>query len=489
MSNSNIIEQSFIEELKECYLDYSMSVIIGRAIPDVRDGLKPVHRRILFAMHELNNYYDQPYKKSARIVGDIIGKYHPHGDSAVYGALVRLAQDFLMGHTLVDGQGNFGSIDSDPPAAMRYTEVRLNKIASYILKDLDKKTVKFISNYDDSLKEPVVLPSRFPNLLINGSEGIAVGMATNIATHNINEVIDATIKIIKNKDISDKKLYEIIKAPDFPTGGIIINSNEELFNLMKNGNGTITIQSKIISEKNDNGRECLIVTEIPYQTSKAKIIEKISECVKDKKIKFINEIRDESDKNGIRIVIELKYGTNKDEAISTLFDLTPLQSTFSINNLVISEGVPKVLSIREILEKFIEFRRDIVTKRSQFELEKNQEKVNIIEGLIVATKNIDKIIQIIRECLDENGPKEKLMKEFGLSDKQVQAILDMKLSKLSKFEYKKLKSDLDVLLQEIKRLKNILSNNEVRDSVIIEELQEISKNFSKKRKTLIRTEL
>lgn len=480
---SKVIEQSFIEELKECYLDYSMSVIVGRALPDVRDGLKPVHRRILFAMHELNNYHNQPYKKSARVVGDIIGKFHPHGDGAAYGALVRLAQPFSMGHTLVEGQGNFGSIDSDPPAAMRYTEVRLEKLTNNLLDDLEKETVDFSPNYDDSLKEPTVLPARFPNLLINGSEGIAVGMATSIAPHNLCEVIDATIRLIKNKDTSDKKLYEIIKAPDFPTCGTITNTENDLFNIMKSGRGSITIQSKIVSEKNKTGRDCLIVTEIPYQSNKAKIVEKISECVKEKKIKFINEIRDESDKSGVRIVIELKYSTDKNEAISSLFRLTPLQSTFSVNNLAIVKGVPKTLSVREIIENFIEFRKDVVIKRTNFDLKKNQERAHIVEGLIIASNDIDAIIKIIRECSDEDGPKKKLMKEFDLSERQTQSILDMKLAKLSKFEYKKLKVDFESLQEEISKLKNIIDNNEERDSVIIGELKEIAKQFGRERLT------
>lgn len=472
----------FSEELRSAYLEYSMSVIVGRAIPDIRDGLKPVHRRILYSMHSLNNYRSQPHKKCARICGDVIGKYHPHGDAAVYDALVRLAQSFSTNHPLIDGQGNFGSIDDDPPAAQRYTEARLEKISEELLENLDKDSVDFAPNYDGSQTEPSVLPAKYPNILINGASGIAVGMSTNILPFNLREIIEASIKLIENSDISDKKLFEKIKGPDFPTGGVIADSHESLVQCMKTGTGSVSICPKIKIEKNsDTSKKQIVVCNISYQSNKAKQIEKISDVIKEKKIKEILELRDESDGNGIRIVFELRQSADIEEI--SKFIIKNFSTSIPMNQLVILNGAPKVLGVREILKNFIEFRRATVKRIASFDHKKNIDKKHILEGLLIASKNIDEVIKIIRECKKEEGPKEELIKKFKFSDKQAQAILDMKLSKLTKFEFLKLENEISKTEDEIKRLKKIIEDSSERDSVIISELKDISKKYGRDRLT------
>jgi len=484
MSEKETID--FSEEMRSSYLDYALSVLIGRAIPDCRDGNKPVHRRILFAMYEMSLTNNHAHKKCAAIVGKVLGSTHPHGDGSVYGALVRMAQDFSLNAPLIDGQGNFGSLDGDPPAAYRYTEARLSKIAEELLESLEKNAVDFVPNYDGSTSEPSVLPVKYPNLIVNGSSGIAVGMATEILPFNLKEIIDATIKLIKSNEISDKKFYDCIKGPDFPTGAIITSSREAILEAMKTGRGSLSIRPHIEIEKNDkNNRTQVIITDIAYQTNKGKQIEKISEIIKNKKFRDIHELRDESDGSGVRVVFELKFGSDSEKVIEFLLNHTSLQTTVSMNNLAIVDGAPKTLSVRQIVEEFIKFRRTTVIRVSQYDLKKNEHKVHILEGLIKATKNIDEIIKIIRECKKDEGPKSELMKKFSFSDEQAQSILDMKLSKLTKFEHKKLTDEYDTVKEAIKKLKKIIDDKDERDSLIIEELQEISKKYGRDRMTEI----
>lgn len=478
--NSNTID--FSDELQAAYLDYSISVIVGRAIPDCRDGLKPVHRRILFAMYKMNNTHSQPHKKCAKIVGSVLGGYHPHGDGSVYSALVRLAQPFSVNHVLIDGQGNFGSIDDDPPAAQRYTEARLDKISQELLESLEKNAVDFVSNYDGTLNEPSVLPAKFPLILINGAEGIAVGMATSILPHNLREVIDASIALIKNESLTDKKFYSLIKGPDFPTGGILVDSHESIVEAMKNGKGSVSVCPQIKIEKNgDSGKKQIVVCNVVYQSIKSKQIEKISEIIRDKKIKDISELRDESDGSGVRIVFELRNSADVEEV--SKFVIKHFSGSLSMNNLAIVKGAPKILSVRQMIEYWISFRRETVIRISKFDLKRNKERAHILEGLLKATKNIDAIIKIIRECKKEEGPKEELIAKFDFSDKQAQAILDMKLSKISKFEYDKVQKELDKTKEEMKMLVKIIDDKEERDSLIIGELQEISKKYGRARLT------
>ncbi|NMC71640.1 MAG: DNA gyrase subunit A [Myxococcales bacterium] len=476
---------SIDREMRSAYLDYAMSVIVGRAIPDVRDGLKPVHRRILYAMYEMKNFWNQAYKKSARVVGDVIGKYHPHGDSAVYDALVRMAQDFSMRHLLVDGQGNFGSIDGDPPAAMRYTEVRLHKLASELLADLEKDTVEWGPNYDDSLQEPLVLPARFPNLLVNGSNGIAVGMATNIPPHNLGEVVAATVRLIRDPEVPDDELFQLLPGPDFPTGGLICGTAGVL-QAMRTGRGSIVIRGRArIEEHPKTGRETIIVTEVPYQVNKARLIEKIAELVREKRVQGISDLRDESDRDGIRIVIELKREAVGQVVLNQLFKLTPLQTSFGVINLSIVDGRPLVLSVRESLLRFIDHRRIVVTRRCRWELSQAEAQAHILEGLLKAIDHIDEVIQVIRASAAAPEARAALMERFDLSEKQAQAILDMRLARLTGLEREKIVAELDALHKEIARLRAILADDKLLDALIVEELEAVAKAHATERRTEI----
>jgi len=471
--------------MRKSYMDYAMSVIIGRALPDIRDGLKPVHRRVLFAMHELGNEYNKPYKKSARVVGDVIGKYHPHGDSAVYDTIVRMAQDFSMRHPLVDGQGNFGSIDGDSAAAMRYTEVRMAKLAHELLADLDKETVDFAPNYDESQTEPVVLPCKFPNLLINGSEGIAVGMATKIPPHNLGEVIDALVGIIDDPSLSFDELTEKISGPDFPTGAFILGY-DDIREAYRTGRGIIQMRAKAVVEIDSRtGRESIIVNEIPYQVNKARLIEKIAHLVKDKKIEGISDLRDESDRDGMRIVVELKRDAVAAVILNQLYKMTVLQSSFGIIMLAIVDGQPKVLSLREILDHFIEHRKNIVTRRCVYELKKAEARAHILEGLKKALDNLDEIIQIIKSSENSPSAKARLIERFRFSDIQAQAILDMRLHRLTGLEREKIINEYNDVLGKIARLKEILGSDVEILKIIRTELVEVKEGYADKRKTEI----
>ncbi len=479
-----IFEVSIEEELKKSYLDYAMSVIIGRALPDIRDGLKPVHRRILYAMHELGNVYNKPYKKSARIVGEVIGKYHPHGDAAVYDAIVRMAQDFSLRYPLIDGQGNFGSIDGDPPAAMRYTEVRMTKIASEFLTDIDKETVDFMPNYDSSLEEPVILPTKVPNLLINGSSGIAVGMATNIPPHNLTEIINGLIAVIDNPEITIDELMKIIPGPDFPTYGII-RGKKGIEEAYKTGKGSIIITGKAEIEELKGKKPAIIITEIPYQVNKAKLIEKIAMLVKDKKIDGITEVRDESDRRGMRIVIELRKDAQPKVILNNLYRYTALQTSFGIILLGILNNQPKIFNLKELLHHFVEFRKEIVTRRTIYEKRKAEEKAHILEGLKKAIENIDEVISIIRSSENPQIAKERLIKRFEFSDKQAQAILDMRLQRLTSLERDKIITDYENTLKLIGELKEILEKEEKLMEVIKDELIYIRDTYGDERRTKI----
>ncbi|NOY24061.1 MAG: DNA gyrase subunit A [Acidobacteria bacterium] len=468
------------KEVKKSYLDYAMSVIVGRAIPDVRDGLKPVHRRVLYAMYDMKNDYNKSYKKSARVVGDVIGKYHPHGDSAVYDTIVRMAQTFSLRYTLVDGQGNFGSIDGDPAAAMRYTEVRMKKIAHELLNDLEKETVDFLPNYDGSLHEPAVLPARFPNLLVNGSNGIAVGMATSIPPHNLKEVINGTIATIENPDIELKELMKHIKGPDFPTGGIIygISGIESAY---RTGRGKAIMRARTYVEKWKGDREKIIISEIPYQVNKAHLIEKIASLVKDKKIEGISDLRDESDRDGIRVVIELKKGTVPQVLLNHLFKHTQLESSFSIILLSLVHLQPRVLSLKEMIEEFIAFRKDVIIKRTIFELAKARARAHILEGLKIAIENIDEVIRIIKAASNPPEAKKALIDRFSFSEIQAQAILDMKLQRLTGLERDKILEEYRKLLKLIQKLEEILASEQKVLGIVTKELEEVVEMFGDER--------
>jgi DNA gyrase subunit A len=485
LSQHNKSSVNIENEMRKSYMDYAMSVIIGRALPDIRDGLKPVHRRVLFAMYELGNEYNKPYKKSARVVGDVIGKYHPHGDSAVYDTIVRMAQDFSMRHTLVDGQGNFGSIDGDSAAAMRYTEVRMAKIAHELLADLDKETVDFAPNYDESQTEPVVLPCKFPNLLINGSEGIAVGMATKIPPHNLGEVIDALVAIIDDPSLSFEELTGKIIGPDFPTGAFILG-DDDIREAYRTGRGIIQMRAKAVVEIDSRtGRESIIVNEIPYQVNKARLIEKIAQLVKEKKIEGISDLRDESDRDGMRIVVELKRDAVAAVILNQLYKMTVLQTSFGIIMLAIVDGQPKVLSLREILDHFIEHRKNIVTRRCVYELKKAEARAHILEGLKKALDNLDEIIQIIKSSENSPSAKGRLIERFSFSDIQAQAILDMRLHRLTGLEREKIITEYNEVLAKIARLKEILGSDMEILKIIRAELIEVKEGFADKRRTKI----
>lgn len=476
------------ESMKQSYLDYSMSVIVGRAIPDARDGLKPVHRRILFAMKELNLDHNKPYKKSARVVGDVIGKYHPHGDMAVYDALARMSQEFSMRYPLIDGQGNFGSIDGDSPAAMRYTEVRFAKIAEELLKDLDKNTVDFLPNYDDSMNEPSVLPSYLPNLLMNGSSGIAVGMATNIPPHNIGEIIDGSLLYLESDGEAEiEEFFKYIKGPDFPTGGICSNV-ESIRQAYRTGLGKVRIRARVKQEKHKN-KDVIIVYELPYQVNKSLLVQSIAELVKNKKIIGISDLRDESNKEGIRIVIELKKEEQPDVILSKLYKFTNMQVTFGINMLALVDNIPKLLNIKEAIGVFIDHRTNVVTRRTAFLLQKAKEKAHILEGLRIALDNIDEVVHIIRSSKSTQEAKQHLKDRFTLSDKQSQAILDMKLSRLVALEKQKIIDDYENIIKDIAYYESILGSKLILKNVIKEELKYVKNTYNDKRKTIIEKEL
>ncbi len=482
--NDENIENINIEEsIKGSYLDYSMSVIIGRALPDARDGLKPVHRRILYAMNELNLSSRAPYKKSARIVGDVIGKYHPHGDTAVYDALVRMAQPFSMRLPLIDGQGNFGSIDGDNPAAMRYTEARMTNLSEELLKDLDKDTVDFVPNYDDSMSEPDVLPSRVPNLLLNGSSGIAVGMATNIPPHRIDELIDALLLMIEQKGATLEELTEIIKGPDFPTGGVIFGK-KGIKDAYETGRGRVKVRAKTHIETKKN-KDIIIIDELPYQVNKARLIENISNLVKDKQLDGISEVRDESDREGIRVVIELKRDAMSEIVLNNLYKSTSMEITFGVILLAIVNKEPKVFNLHELLTLFLAHRKTVIIRRTIYELEKAKARAHILEGLKIALDNIDEVIKVIRASKDTAEAKEELVKRFGLSIVQASAILDMKLQRLTGLEREKIENELAALMAEIERLSSILKSEELLNDLIKEELLEIKNKFSTPRLTEI----
>ncbi len=485
LTEQNKVTVNIEDEMRKSYMDYAMSVIIGRALPDVRDGLKPVHRRVLFAMNELGNDYNKAYKKSARVVGDVIGKYHPHGDSAVYDTIVRMAQDFSMRYPLVDGQGNFGSIDGDSAAAMRYTEVRMDRLAHELLNDIDKETVDFGPNYDDSLEEPLVLPCKYPNLLVNGSEGIAVGMATKIPPHNLAEVIDALVAMIDAPQIDDETLLGIVPGPDFPTGGFILGQ-EGVKEAYRTGRGIIQMRAKAMVEQNSRtGRESIVVTEIPFQVNKARLIEKIADLVKDKKLEGIADLRDESDRDGMRIVVELKKDTIPQVIINQLYKMTPMQSSFGIIMLAIVAGQPRVLSLREVLSHFIDHRKEIVTRRTLFELKKAEARAHILEGLKIALDNLDEVIQVIKTSANPAEAKERLIERFELSAIQAQAILDMRLHRLTGLERDKIIEEYNQVLALIKRLKEILASEIEILKIIKGELVETKERFGDERRTEI----
>ena len=475
---------SIIDEMRKSYLDYAMSVIIGRALPDARDGLKPVHRRVLYAMQDLGNTYNKAYKKSARIVGDVIGKYHPHGDSAVYDTIVRLVQSFSMRYPLIDGQGNFGSIDDDPPAAMRYTEVRMARLADELLADIDKDTVDFGPNYDDSLTEPLVLPARFPNLLVNGSEGIAVGMATKIPPHNLAEIIDATVLLIENPGATFTEIIQKVPGPDFPTAGFIYGRGG-IRSAYETGRGIVVMRARATVEPMPKDREMIVVTEIPYQVNKATLIKRIAELVREKKIEGISDVRDESDREGLRIVVELKKDEPAQVVLNNLYKLTPMQSSFGIILLAIVRNQPKVLSLREALLCFIEHRKEVVRRRTIFELNKAEARAHILEGLRRALDILDEIITLIRSSREPSIAKDGLITQFQFSDKQAQAILEMRLQRLTGLEREKIVSEYEEILKLIARLKEILANEAVLDGVIIEELREIQRTYGDRRRTEI----
>lgn len=483
MNNTDIVDVKIEDSITDSYLDYSMSVIAGRALPDAKDGLKPVHRRILYAMHELGVTSNAAYKKSARIVGDVIGKYHPHGDTAVYDALVRMAQDFSMRLELVDGQGNFGSIDGDSAAAMRYTEARMTKVAEELLRDIDKDTVDFVPNYDDTLQEPDIMPTRVPNLLINGSSGIAVGMATNIPTHRIDEVIDALIYLVDNNDANLDSIMEFIIGPDFPTGGIIFGKHG-IKEAYRTGKGKIKIRAKTHIEKTKQ-RDIIIIDELPYQVNKARLVEQISELAKEKVVDGIYEVRDESDRDGIRVVIELKKDAMSEIVLNHLFKTTPMESTFGIIMLAINNKEPKIFTLLELLHLFLNHRRTIVIRRSLFELDKARARAHILEGLKIALDSIDAVIKLIRASADSQVAKDGLMKDFALSEAQAKAILEMRLQRLTGLERDKIESEYKQLLAEIERLSAILKSQKKLNEIIKDELKEIKAKFSTPRLTLI----
>ena len=481
--DETIIEREINEEMKTAYIDYAMSVIVSRALPDVRDGMKPVHRRILYAMHEDGITSDKPYRKCANTVGSVLGRYHPHGDASVYDAMVRMAQDFSMRYPLIDGHGNFGSTDGDGAAAMRYTEARMAKIAEAMLVDIEKNTVDFMPNYDDRLQEPTVLPAKIPALLVNGSSGIAVGMATNIPPHNLTEVINGIVKVIENPELPDEDLIKIIKGPDFPTGATILG-REGIKQAYTTGKGKITVRAETEIEEMSNGKQRILVHSLPYQVNKAKLIETIAELVKEKKIEGISEIRDESDRQDkCRVVIELKRDARAQVVLNLLFKHTQMQDTFGIIMLALVDGEPKILTLRQCLDEYIKHRKTVIIRRTKFELDKAEARAHILEGLLIAIDNIDEVIKIIRESYDD--AKERLIARFNLSDIQAQAILDMQLKRLSGLQREKLEEEYNELMKLIAHLKEILANEQLVYDIIKEELLEMKEKFGDERITKI----
>jgi DNA gyrase subunit A len=481
--NQRIINVNIEDEMKSAYIDYSMSVIVSRALPDVRDGLKPVHRRVLYGMNELGIGYNKQHKKSARIVGEVLGKFHPHGDSSVYEAMVRMAQEWSLRYRLVDGQGNFGSVDGDSPAAMRYTEARLTRLSEELLSDIDKETVDFRLNFDDTLEEPTVLPAKIPNLLINGASGIAVGMATNMLPHNLSEVIDGTIAYIDNYDITIDELCEYIKAPDFPTGGTIFGYSgvKEGFHT---GRGRVVVRGKATIETNNEGRETIIITEIPYQVNKATLVEKIADLMHEEKLTGISGApRDESDRNGMRIVLEIKRDAMANVILSKLYKYTALQSSFGVNNICLVNGRPKLLNLKQLISEFVKFRIEVIVRRTQFELRKAEERAHILEGLLIALANIEEVIKIIRTSATVDEAKESLIASFALSEIQAKAILEMRLSRLVSLEVDKLKAEYEELKKTIEYLNSILASEDLQKDIVKKELQEIKEKFGDARKT------
>jgi DNA gyrase subunit A len=484
LQRQRILPTNIEEEMKDSYLDYSMSVIVSRALPDVRDGLKPVHRRVLYGMSELGLQYNRPYKKSARVVGEVLGKYHPHGDTAVYDTIVRLVQDFSMRYPLIDGQGNFGSIDGDSPAAMRYTEVRMARISGEILRDLNKDTIDWRPNFDDTLNEPVVLPSVFPNLLCNGGSGIAVGMATNIPPHNLREVVNAIVATIDNPDITVEELMEHISGPDFPTGGIIYGA-AGIKEAYSTGRGKIIVRGRANVEHGRNNRSSIVINEMPFQVNKASLIEKVADLVRDRKIDGISDIRDESDRDGIRVVIELKREAQPEIVLNQLYKHTQLQVTFGIINLALVEGVPRVLTLRQMIQYFINHRHEVILRRTRFDLAEAEKRAHILEGLKIALDNIDEIIELIKKSKDTDTARQNLMKRFSLSEIQAKAILDMRLQRLTGLERKKIDDEYREVIQTIERLRAILENVNLQLQIIKDELLELKNTFGDDRRTEI----
>ncbi|MDD4553246.1 MAG: DNA gyrase subunit A [Bacteroidales bacterium] len=483
-SGEKIIQVNIENQMKTAYIDYSMSVIVQRALPDVRDGLKPVHRRVLYGMYELGVLSNRSYKKSARIVGEVLGKYHPHGDTSVYDAMARMAQDWSLRYPLVDGQGNFGSMDGDNPAAMRYTEARLQKIAEEMVADIEKDTVEFRNNFDDSLQEPTVMPSRIPNLLVNGASGIAVGMATNMAPHNLSEVSDGIIAYIDNREITIPELMKFIKAPDFPTGGIIYGY-EGVKDAFETGRGRIILRGETKIEQDDHGREKIVVTSVPYQVNKADMIKKTADLINDKKIEGISDIRDESDRNGVRIVYELKREAITNVVLNKLFRLTPLQTSFNVNNIALVKGRPMMLNLKDMIHHYVEHRHDVITRRTRFELEEAEKRAHILEGLLIALDNLDAVITLIRASETPEEAKLGLMNNFGLTEIQAKAILDMRLQRLTGLEREKIKEEYAELMKLIQHLKEILSDESLRLGIVKDELREIKEKYGDEPKTQI----
>lgn len=481
-THGKIMPIAIHDEVKHSFLDYAMSVIVSRALPDVRDGLKPVHRRILYAMYELGMWPDKPHKKSARIVGEVLGKYHPHGDMAVYDAMVRLAQDFSSRYPLVDGHGNFGSVDGDPAAAMRYTEVRLAKIATEMLADIEKETIDFRPNFDETLKEPVVLPARFPNLLLNGSAGIAVGMATNIPPHNLREVVDALVLLIDNPEAEDREIMRQVKGPDFPTGGLILGK-EGIRTAYRTGRGIVKIRARTQIERLENGRTRIVISELPYQVNKARTIEKIAELVREKKLEGITDLRDETDRSGMRIVVELKRDANPQVILNKLFKFTQLQQTFGIIMLALVDNSPRVLTLRQMLVYYLEHQKEVITRRTRFDLRKAEERAHILEGLRIALANLDAVIKLIRSSRTVDEARTGLVEKFGLTEIQAQAILDMRLQKLTGLEQQKLEAEYLELIKKISYLREVLANERLVYQIIREELLLIREKYGDDRRT------
>jgi DNA gyrase subunit A len=479
-----VVPVSLEEEMKSSYIDYAMSVIVARALPDVRDGLKPVHRRVLYGMHELGVAHNKPYKKSARIVGEVLGKYHPHGDSAIYDTMVRMVQDFSLRYPLVEGQGNFGSVDGDSAAAMRYTEARMARISEEMLRDLDKNTVNFVNNFDESLQEPTVMPSYLPNLLINGSSGIAVGMATNIPPHNITEVIDGCVKVIENPNLKAEELIKIIKAPDFPTGGIIYGY-EGVREALLTGRGRVVIRAKANVETHKNDRESIVITELPYQVNKANLITKMAELVREDKLKDISNIRDESDRDGLRVVVELKRDAQPAVVLNQLFKHTQMQVTFGVIMLALVNGTPKVLTVRECIDHFLDHRMEVLIRRTKYDLDAAERRAHILEGYIIALDNIDEVIETIKKSKDVETAKNNLMRKFKLSEIQAKAILDMRLQRLTGLERKKIEDEYKEVIKLIEKLKYILDTEKKRKQIIKDELLLLKEKYGDERRTEI----